>query len=974
MPFPSSPSAGDRIPGLLKQLRTHVPPQSADRVPQLLDALPDPAGALIRLIDYYRRLKRETRPSDFEGRTIYALLTAFGNSRYLSNVLLNSPDLIAWALNPENLERTIPVGELRSELGAISAQATDESVALALARFKYKHMLRIALRDLLSVAPLADIALELSNLADVTIQGAHDHIRQQLVHRFGRPLCTTESGQILCNFAVFAMGKLGGSELNYSSDIDLMYIHTGNGSTTGPVVTTNQDFTKQLAVRLTNLLSMMTPEGFIYRVDLRLRPEGNAGELVVPLSAAAHYYFNRARDWELQMLLKARPVAGDVRLGRRFLDMVNPQIYKTTTDFSQIDKISESRDRIQAKRRGRSGPLDVKLDPGGIRDVEFLVQCLQRLYGGQDRFLRSGGTMYALHRLREKGYLAVRDYGKLFNAYSYLRKIEHRLQLADNKQVHELPRSEERVNHLAVQMGLSRNSKGVKALHDQINEHRRQVREIYDRVIGSQRQSETSTSKSPVIGLTGSIADLGSAAPVASSVWRTHLPQLQRHSENLADEFDTLILRWGNRALDQFLGRIVVKPEILEVLDSRPDLIPFIGELMEYSPHFASYLLQFPGDVAVIAADDKFADGSLTGCEMHPDLEPVLEPGVDLTTAESALRKFYRHQMFAIQTRSICRGENVFSTVSASSDLAGWMLRAAYTLAVREVMADAVDDLDPRDSLRIIALGRLGTREFDLGSDADLVFVIPDTEVPHRQLWTDTANRIIAIISSYTADGQMFTIDPRLRPRGRDGELVQTEGQYLTYFENDAESWEAITYMKARTIAGDSAAGKRFLAQLQDVLWQRFAHRENLVSLLVRMRRRLEAEKGRSKPLRSGAGGLYDIDFVLLYWRLLNARSYYESLNTPERIEIIRETNPSYSQDLDILLNATILYRALDHGVRVYKGASSHALPPTEWQRRLLEELMVRWLPDDIQPRPLETVVQETMKLVRGVFNRAFST
>ena len=964
-------SGSARVALLLDTLKKHVPADAADKIPQLLDALPDPAGALQRLIDFYQRLPWNARPSDFDGKAIYALLTAFGNSRYLSNVLLNSPDLLGWALDPGNLERTIPVSELRSDLGSISAQASDEAVALLLARFKRKHMLRIAMRDLLSVAPVADIALELSNLADVTIQGAHDHIRQQLVHRFGRPLCPAESGQILCNFAVFAMGKLGGSELNYSSDIDLMYIHTGNGATSGPVVTSNQDFTNQLALRLTNLLSMATTDGFIYRVDLRLRPEGNAGELVVPLSAAVHYYFNRARDWELQMLLKARTVAGDLRLGRKFLDMVTPRIYQTTTDFSQVERISETRDRMQEQRRKRDGPLDVKLDSGGIRDVEFLVQCLQRLYGGQDRFLRSGGTMYALHRLREKGYLATGDYGKLFNAYRYLRKVEHRLQLADNKQTHELPRAEEAVRRVGVQMGVPGDSSAVASLHAQIQDHRKAVSEIYHRVIRSQRPAAPAAARASVAGSGAKVEDVQRAAPVASSVWRTHVPQLRRHSEGLAEQFDSLVLRWGNRALEQFLGRIVVMPDVLKMLDSQPDLVPYIGELVEYSPYFASYLLRFPEDVAVIASHDGGA-GSRSR-SMHPDLEPILEPGADPDDAVSDLRRFFRRHMLAIQTRSICRGEDVFSTMSASSDLAEWILRAAHALAVREVTASATADVDPTHALRIIALGRLGMREFDIGSDADLAFVIPDGEASRRQIWTQAAKRIIGIVSSYTADGQMFTIDPRLRPLGRDGELVQTEGQFLAYFSDGAESWEALTYMKARTIAGDAEAGKTFLAQLQDVLWQRFARRENLASLLVRMRDRLEAEQGESKPLRSGPGGYYDIDFILLYWRLLHAESFYESLNTPERIKIIRKTDPSYEMDLDALLSATTVFRSLDHGVRVYKGASSNALPPTEWQRDLLEELMARWLPSSVMHQPLEQLVEKTMKSVRSVFNKAFA-
>ena len=973
MAIGARPDLGSRVTQLLGTLREHVPAEAAEKVPTFLDALPDPVGAIQRLIDFYRQLPWKPRAADFDGRAIYALLTAFGNSRYLSNVLLNSPALLGWVLDPRNLERTIPAGELRSELGMIAADANDEAAALELARFKTKHMLRIAMRDLLSVAPLADIALELSNLADVIIQGAHDHIRQQLVHRYGRPLCPTETGQIMCNFAVFAMGKLGGSELNYSSDIDLMYIYTGNGTTSGPKVTTNADFAKRLALRLTNILSFQTRAGFIYRVDLRLRPEGRTGELVLPVSAAVHYYFNRARDWELQMLLKARPAGGDLKLGRKFLDRLRPRIYQTTTDFSQIDKIAETRDRIQQNRRGRGGPLDVKLDPGGIRDVEFLVQCLQRLYGGQDRFLRSGGTMYALHRLKEKGYLAPGDYGKLFNAYRFLRKVEHRLQMADNRQTHELPRSEEAVRRVAMQMGVRGNSAAGAALREQIQDHRKSVREIYHRVIGSQRPAASRKARRFAAGPGGQPVEPDRSAPVASSVWRTHLPQLRRHSRNLAEEFDLLVLRWGNRSLEQFLGRIVVKPKVLAVLEREPDLIPHIGELMEYSPYFARYLLRFPQDVAVIAAEDSKGESRSAPPTMHPELEPLLVDDVAPAEAASKLRLFFRRRMLAIQTRSICRGEEVFTTMSGTSELAGWILRAAHALAVREVSANSAIEIDPSQALRVIALGRLGMREFDLGSDADLVFVIPDAEASRRAFWTQVAKRIIGIVSGYTADGQMFTIDPRLRPMGRDGELVQTEGQFLAYFSSEAESWEAITYMKARTIAGDAAAGTVFLERLQEDLWQRFARRENLAELLVRMRRRLEAEQGDSKPLRSAPGGYYDIDFILLYWRLLHAESFYESLNTPERIEIIRKTDPSHHMDLDLLLDATTVYRALDHGVRVYRGAASHALPPTEWQRRMLEELLVRWVPYKLQNQSLEELVDTTMGSVRNVFNSAFS-
>ncbi len=978
--MPAVARAEERSAGLLAELRDQIPRDAADGVPGLLLTVPDPDAALQRLIEFYRNLPWRPGPEDYEGRALYAALTVFGNSRYLSNLLLNWPELLRWALAPENLERTISAGELRSDLGSFIAHADDEAAALLLARFKGKHILRIALRDLLSVAPLADIALDLSTLADVTIQGAHDHLRQQLVRRFGRPLCDTASGQLLCHFTVLALGKLGGSELNFSSDIDLMYIHTGGGRTWGPVVTTNDDFTKQLAMRLTRLLSMMTPEGFSYRVDLRLRPEGSVGELVVPMSTAAQYYFNRARDWELQMLLKARPVAGDLLLGRRFLKIVTPQIYRTTTDFSQIEKLAETRDRMQKQRRMRPpGTLDVKLDPGGIRDVEFLVQCLQRLYGGQDRFLRSGGTMYALHRLREKAYLATNDYAKLYNAYRFLRKVEHRLQLADNRQTHEVPSRGEGLWRVAFQMGFRRGDRPGAALQAAIKGHFGAVSDIYERVIRSQRPVAPRSPSRRRVDVAGTAAGaVAGSAPVASAVWRVYLPRLREFSAGLAARFDGLSLRWGNRGMENFLARVVSLPAVLDVLDRRPGLVGFVREIMEYSPYFAHYLLRFPEDLAEISTDPAQPERGLQrsstfqGWRMHPAIKAAVDPARDPDESAAELRQFFRRKMLAIQTRSLCLGADVFATTSELSELANQILRAAHLLAVRESAHSSEGPVEPGHALRVIALGRLGMQEFDLGSDADVVFVIPDSESGRSAFWTQVANRIIGIASSYTADGQMFAIDPRLRPLGRDGELVQTESQYLAYFAGKAESWEALTYMKARTVAGDREKGTQFLARLQEVLWRGFAHREELASRLVGMRQRLEAEKGGAKPLKSGSGGYYDIDFILLYWRLLHAESFYESLNTPQRIEIIRETHPEYRHSLAVLLRAASIFRTLDHGGRISKGASSQALPPTEWQREQLAELVQRWLPEDARDEPLADLIESTCEDVRKVFWKAF--
>ena len=268
---------------------------------------------------------------------------------------------------------------------------------------------------MLGLGTLAEITSELTALADAIVEAAYSRVHQQMAGSHGEPGNDAR-------FSVIALGKMGGEELNYSSDIDLMFLYSANGETSGPQRISNKEFFLLAASRLTTLLSTYSTEGMCYRVDLRLRPDGSTGELCLSLDAAREYYAKRARDWELQMMLKARAAAGDAATGRALLDFVEPLTYRTTLDFSAIEQLSETRERLNEKlavkplsqkRRRHSQSIDVKLAPGGIRDIEFLVQCLQRLHGGADPWVRHGGTMLALARLQDKGFLSDAEYGRL---------------------------------------------------------------------------------------------------------------------------------------------------------------------------------------------------------------------------------------------------------------------------------------------------------------------------------------------------------------------------------------------------------------------------------------------------------------------------------------------------------------------------------------------------------------------------------
>ena len=333
------------------------------------------------------------------------------------------------------------------------------------------------------------------------------------------------------------------------------------------------------------------------------------------------------------------------------------------------------------------------------------------------------------------------------------------------------------------------------------------------------------------------------------------------------------------------------------------------------------------------------------------------------------LRRWYRREMVRIQTESICLSHPIFETLARTSELVDAVIKRVYQIAITETLRthppqDAA--YRPGDQMWVIALGRLGMHEFDLASDADLVFVVPDAEVAEIEFWTRVAERVVDMVAAYTGGGVLFTVDTRLRPNGGSGPLVQTEAAVADYFARTAEAWEGITYMKSRAVAGDPARAEAFLHKLQDVDWRRYGQGGRSRSDLRQMRLRLEKEQGPLHPLKAGRGGYYDIDFLLMYLRLKSAGVYFRVLNTPARIEVLDSMGDIDHAEAQFLLDAATFYRALDHGLRVLSGHAESKLPKTEAQRETLAALLRRWT-----PLPLNELAEIGNK-VSAAFDRWF--
>ena len=738
---------------------------------------------------------------------------------------------------------------------------------------------------------------------------------------------------------------------------------------------------------MTDMLSTYTPEGMCYRVDLRLRPDGRFGEVCHSLEGAKQYYASRGRDWELQMLIKARVAAGDPRPGRELLEFVEPLIYRTTTDFRTVEAVSETRARIHEKlrldrqRHGKPPGADVKLARGGIRDIEFLVQCLQRLHGGREPWVRHGGTLLALSRLRDKELLSPLEYARLASAYQFMRHLEHRLQFDEDRQTHTLPRRQ----------GPARSARAQDAVGlagaAQRRYARARTRSAFHQRAGSLRPRDPFAAaglpfpmRAPrVPGAVDTSARPDAEAPDPSELSEApkrpapRAPNFRRRicaafSISARPSFAQLIagsdiargaISLNDESFESFLEKTVANPVWLDMLEDNAETGALHDRPFRAQPVFRRSTGPPSGPARRSARRLRQAPGR-TG--FHAPRDP------------DGLRRYFREQMVRIQSDSVYHRVPVFRTLKRTSELAESVIAAAYEIAIAEACCARPPSLDyaPSNQMMVIALGRLGMLEFDLASDADLVFVIPDADAPETLFWTGVAERMISVISAYTGDGVVFTIDTRLRPNGREGALVQTESAYKDYFAHHAEAWEGISYMKARAVAGNIERATEFLGELQEIDWRRYGQNGRSRTELAQMRARLEREQGARNPLKAAAGGYYDIDFALMYLRLRSAGLFFKVLNTPERIDIVEKMGHLEREDAKFLRDAATFYRAVDHGLRVSTGHAEGRLPTNRAHIAILTDLVHRWTPPELHEGALSVVSKRIRKDTRILFERLF--
>lgn len=873
-------------------------------VPLLVEsANPDLAVTLFERLTENPRFPELLRLFEQTPAMLHYVIAVFSNSQWLGETVIRHPDLLHSLVRDEALDRVRSTEDFRESFARLRSRSFENDLALQLATFKRREYVRIMLRDVLQLATLAETTSEISALSDVMIEEALRVCDQNMRNRFGAPQHFDSDGRMVDTpFVVLALGKLGANELNYSSDVDLLFLY-GDGPDAETTSISSREYFVRLAQEVTELLSRHTREGSVFRIDLRLRPQGTQGELAVSLAQALSYYGNAAEDWELQALIKVRFIGGDQQLARSFVRGVQPHVYRGELNFGAIETALESLEKI--KQRGSRGlsrgrqTIDVKIDRGGIRDIEFLVQCLQRVYGGNEPWLRSGGTLFSLQKLHDKAHLSGSDFHSLTNAYTFLRTLEHRLQLRLGQQTHKLPAAVQ--DRCVLYRAVTAETKPVSAdvLTVLVREQMAAVTAIYERIIHQQQAAESQVKSSVQ---RRAFTDSGSAAML--------LGRLSSDSPELyAIASDSSLGSAGRRNLLRFLSAATTSTErYRSVIDNAASVVAALP-LFERSAFLSEILNRHPEEI-----DKLFS---------RTDISDLPERIVGMSREESMtfLRSTFRERLLQTAGRSILQSVSIWQTLDEHTDTADIILEGALSAA------------KPPLDFAILALGRLGSREFDVLSDADLLFV--RSEQCDAQAATHVAESVIEILSAYTRNGTIMSIDTRLRPHGQDGELVSTPAQLASYFATEAHAWEAITYTKARFVAGDARTGEEALSATRAL--SRFATDERAVSELLSMRERIERSE-RGPSLKTSPGGSYDLDFMLGVVALRNS-TLLPAASLDVRLRAAYQHGWLPEQGLHDLLEAAELFRVVEHAIRVVEGRPRKWIPANEAARRSVEHL-----------------------------------
>ena len=884
-----------------------------------------------------------TEVADDEG-TAMRLCSVLGASTALTHHLVRHPEHWRELTDPTlGTSRPAAYAVREAMLSAVGADphaaepvaGLPDAEAVDALRVEYRRiLLRLASRDLAHHIGIDDAAAEISDLAAATLDAALAIARV----RVGE---TARSARL----AVIAMGKCGGHELNYVSDVDVVFVYEPAPSESGDADEgTALRAATQLASQLMRICSDHTREGTIWPVDANLRPEGSQGPLVRTLASHQGYYEKWAKTWEFQALLKARPVAGDPDLGRRYCEMVAPLVWSAAERDGFVADVQAMRRRVVDHIPAHEAERQLKLGSGGLRDVEFAVQLLQLVHGRADTSLREGATLSALDALTKGGYVGREDGERLHEAYSFLRTLEHRIQLHQLRRTHVVPEDEASLRRLGRSLGHL--AEPAAQLDKQWRYHRREVRRLHEKLfyrplLGAVAKLAGTEARLSLEAAEERLAALGYADPRAalrhlealtsgvsrtSDIQRTLLPVLL---EWFADSPDPDAGLFGFRRISESLGRT---PWYLTMLRDEGEVAQRLAQILGTSRYATDLLEREPQGVKMLGDSLVPLSAEAVLTEMLALVERAESP----EAAAVAVRAVRRRELLRIACGELVAGTDVALVGQGLSRLTDATLQATLDIATESVRRQRGLDAAP-SRIAVIAMGRYGGFELSYGSDADVMFVHEPVEGADAQTASSFATAVVSELRrllSLPASDPPLEVDPDLRPEGKNGPMVRTVESYAAYYAKWSSVWEFQALLRADAVAGDEALRARFTELIDPLRFPVDGLPDADVVEVRRIKARVDDERlprgaDRHTHLKLGRGGLADVEWTVQLLQMRHAGRVVE-LRTPQTLpalEAAAEAGLITAEDAATLAEAWRLVSRVRNAVTLVRGKPYDQLP-----------------------------------------------
>ena len=798
--------------------------------------------------------------------------------RLIDNSLLDSHQLEAYS------QKAIDVDDLQhfADWHAILSDLDGDEIARSLRKLRRLVVASLAVRDLSQHADLQEVVRSMTLFADFAVNMASDFAHAYYVKFYGEPIGSASGEpQRLC---VIAMGKMGGGELNVSSDIDLIFTYPENGETNGKKNRTNQEFFIKVGQKIISLLNDITADGQVFRVDMRLRPDGDSGALVINETALEQYLITQGREWERYAWTKARVISP---FYNNIKDLVRPFVYRKYLDFNAYDAMRRLHGQIRAEVAKKGMENNIKLGAGGIREVEFIAQIFQMIRGGRMKSLQLKGTQETLKELARLELLPENTVQALLDAYRFLRNTEHRLQYWDDNQTQTLPENATQQNLLAQSMGFA----NYDEFSGSLKQHTDTVRHIFDTILGEPEHSDE-----PSFSLDNSSQTLqkqGFSEEVASRLQHLYtskkylslpandarrfdiiLPQAISAAAKFDKKSDTLL-----RLLD-FLESILRRSSYLALMHEYPEALAKVAEIMSRSSWISGYLMRHP------ILLDELLDTQLMS-KNPPDeanLAAELAKTDNIEDEMDTLRHFQHAHSFRLSVQDLAGLWTIEAISDELSLLADCVIRQAVHRAWHYLPKKHTDT----PHFAVIAYGKLGGKELGYASDLDLVYLYDDKDPAAAETYTRLANRLTSWLTNTTTAGGLYNIDLRLRPNGDSGFAATSLDAFLKYQQQSAWIWEHQALSRARFVCGDEKIGEQFEAIRRQILMQN-RNKDELKQAIINMREKMYPTHPPVEcDIKYAHGGVVDVEFIVQYLVLQYSGQYPDLTGNLGNIALLR--------------------------------------------------------------------------------------